>query len=449
MLILEIVVVLALFVLNGFFAMAEFAIIASRRARLERLAKEGRPGAQLALALANDPARMLAAVQIGFTTTAMLAGIFSGATLADRLEQALQFVPFLTAYGKPLSIVITTIGVTYTALVIGELAPKYLALNNPEQIAIRVARPLAFVARMAAPVIWLLNGSTRLLLRMLHIRPRFERALSEDDIHYLVAEGARLGVIHTVERDMIEGILDLEDSPVRTIMTPRPQVLWIDINSPKEQILSRVRSCPHAQLLACCGSIDDVRGIVRKQDLIDQVLDGQSPDVERVARPPLIVHESTAILRTLDLFRKTPVHTAIVVDEFGSLQGIVTRTDLLEKLAGDLPKIDTVAKPKVTQREDGSYLIDASVPFPDVMHVIGMSEAPSGDYVNSAGFILSQLHELPKPGNYVVWAGWRFEVVDMDGQRINSILARRAPGVDQAVSGAIKPVVPNGEGASN
>ncbi len=449
MLILEIVVVLALFVLNGFFAMAEFAIIASRRARLERLAKEGRPGAQLALALANDPARMLAAVQIGFTTTAMLAGIFSGATLADRLEEALQFVPFLAAYGKPLSIVITTIGVTYTALVIGELAPKYLALNNPESIAIRVARPLGSVARMAAPVIWLLNGSTRLLLRMLHIRPRFERALSEDDIHYLVAEGARLGVIHTVERDMIEGILDLEDSPVRTIMTPRPQVLWIDINSPKEQILSRVRSCPHAQLLACCGSIDDVRGIVRKQDLFDQVLDGQSPDVERVARPPLIVHESTAILRTLDLFRKTPVHTAIVVDEFGSLQGIVTRTDLLEKLAGDLPKIDTVAKPKVTQREDGSYLIDASVPFPDVMHVIGMSEAPSGDYVTLAGFILSQLHELPKPGDYVVWAGWRFEVVDMDGRRISSILARRAPGVDQAVSSAIKPVVPNGEGASN
>jgi putative hemolysin len=449
MLILEIVVVLALFVLNGFFAMAELAIIASRRAGLERLAKEGRPGAQLALALANDPARMLTAVQVGFTTTAMLAGIFSGATLADRLEEALQFVPFLAAYGKPLSIVITTIGVTYTALVIGELAPKYLALNNPEPIAFRVARPLAFVARMAAPVIWLLNGSTRLLLRMLQIRPRFERALSEDDIHYLVAEGARLGVIHTVERDMIEGILDLEDSPVRTIMTPRPQVLWIDINGPKEQILSRVRSCPHAQLLACCGSIDDVRGIVRKQDLIDQVLDGQSPDVERVARPPLIVHESTAILRTLDLFRKTPVHTAIVVDEFGSLQGIVTRTDLLEKLAGDLPKIDTVAKPKVSQREDGSYLIDASVPFPDVMHVTGMSEAPSGDYVTLAGFILSQLHELPKPGDYVVWAGWRFEVIDMDGRRINSILARRAPGVDQAVSSAIKPVVPNGEGASN
>jgi putative hemolysin len=427
MLILEIIVVLALFMLNGFFAMAEFAIVSSRRAHLERLAKEGRPGAQVALALADDLARMLAAVQIGFTTTAMLAGIFSGATLAERLEEALLVVPVLAAYGKPLSIIIMTIGVTYTALVIGELAPKHIALNNPELIAIRVAQPLALLARAAAPVIWLLNGSTRLLLRLLHLRPRFERALTEDDIHYLVAEGARLGVIHTVERDMIEGVLDLADSPVRTIMTPRPRVQWVDLNGSKEQILSRIRTCPHAQLLVCRGSIDEVVGIVRKQDLADHVLDGQSPDVEKVTRPPLIVHESTAILRTLDLFRKTPVHTAIVVDEFGTLQGIVTRTDLLETLAGDLPKIDAPARPKVTQREDGSYLIDASVPFPDVMKLVGIREAPPGDYVTLAGFFLAQLHELPKPGDHLVWAGWRFEVVDMDGRRIDMILAQRQP----------------------
>ena len=427
MLILEIVVVLALFVLNGFFAMAELAILTSRRAHLERLAKEGRPGAHVALALADDPARMLAAVQIGISTSATLAGIISGATLAERLAEALLAVPVLADYGKPLSIVIVTIGVTYTALVIGELAPKHIGLNNPKSIAIRVAQPLALVARAAAPVIWLLNGSTRILLRLLQLRPRFERALTEDDIHFLVAEGARLGVIHTVERDMIEGVLDLADSPVRTIMTPRPRVQWVDLNGPKEQILNRIRTCPHAQLLVCRGSIDEVVGIVRKQDLADHILDGQSPDVEQVTRPPLIVHESTAILRTLDLFRKTPVHTAIVVDEFGALQGIVTRTDLLETVAGDLPKIDAPARPKITQREDGSYLIDASVPFPDVMRLIGMSEAPSGDYVTLAGFILSQLHELPKPGDHVMWASWRFEVVDMDGRRIDMILAQHQP----------------------
>ena len=429
MLILEIIVVLALFVLNGFFAMAELAIVSSRRAHLERLAKEGRPGAPVALPLANDPARMLAAVQIGFTTSATLAGIFSGATLAERLEEALVMVPLLAAYAKPLSIVIMTIGVTYTALIIGELAPKYIALSNPESIAVRAAQPLTLVAKVAAPVIWLLNGSTRFLLRLMHLPSRLERAsTTEDDIHYLVAEGARLGVIHNVERDMIEGVLDLADSPVRSIMTPRPQVQWVDLNSSREHILSQVRSCPHAQLLVSRGSIDKVVGIVRKQDLIDQVLDGGSPDVEKVMRPPLIVHETTAILRTLDLFRKTPVHTAIVVDEFGTLQGVITRTDLLEAIAGDLPNINVPERPKVTQREDGSYLIDASLPFPDVMQLLGLSEVPPGDYVTLAGFILSQLLELPKPGDHLAYAGWRFEVVDMDGGRIDMILAQRMSG---------------------
>ncbi|HXX08759.1 MAG TPA: hemolysin family protein [Pseudolabrys sp.] len=425
MLIVEIAVVVALFVLNGFFAMAELSIVSSRRARLERLAKEGRVGAQTALELVDDPARMLGAVQIGFTTTATLAGIFSGATLAERLENALPDIPVLAAYAKVFSIVVVTACVTYTALVIGELAPKHIALNDPESIAIRVARPLVFVARAAAPVIWLLNQSTRLLLRLFRLRPRFQRALSEDDIHYLVAEGARLGVIHSVERDMIEGVLDLADSPVRSIMTPRPRVQWLDLNNPKEQILSQIRFCPHAQLLVGRGTIDQVVGVVRKQDLLDQVLGGQSPDIEQMTRPPLMLHESTTILRTLDLFRKTPVHTAIVVDEFGVLQGIVTRTDLLETVAGDLPKIDAPARPKIVHREDGSYLIEGSVSSSDVMRLIGLNEPPSGDYLTLAGFILSRLHQLPKSGDHVTHAGWRFEVVDMDGQRIDMVLAER------------------------
>jgi putative hemolysin len=423
---LEIAVVLVLFVVNGLFAMAELAIVSSRRGHLERLIREGKSGARTALELANEPARMLAAVQVGLTTTATLAGIFSGAMLAERLAEALMVVPGLADYSRPLSIVVVTIAVTYVALIIGELAPKQIALSNPEAIAIRVAQPLALVATAAAPIIWVLNSSTKLALWLLRVRPRLERSVTEEDIHYLVAEGARLGVLHAVERDMIEGVLDLADNPVRSIMTPRPRIQWVDLGRPTDEVLKNVRSCPHAQLLACRGSIDEIVGVVRKQDVLDQVLDGRPPQIETAARAPLIVHESTTILRTLDLFRETPVHAAVVVDEFGAIQGIVTRTDLLETVAGDLPKIDAPARSKVTKRDDGSYLIDASAPFTDVMQLIEAQEGrPPGEYVTLAGFLLWRLQILPKPGDYVTWAGWRFAVVDMDGRR--TVLAQRRP----------------------
>ena len=425
MLMIEILAVVALFVLNGFFAMAELAIVASRRAPLERMAKEGLAGAQVALALARDPARMLGAVQVGFTTTATLAGIVSGATLAESVEQLLPDTPILMAYGKTLSIAIVTVGVTYCALVIGELVPKHIALSRPEAIAVRIARPLAFVSRAAAPVIWLLNMSTHFVLRVVGIKPRREQAMSEEDIHYLVAEGARLGVIHSAERDLIEGVLDLADNSVSAIMTPRPSVQWLDLETPRDEILGRIRSCPYAQLLVCRGALDQLVGVVRKQDLLDQFLTGKPPDVEQVTRAPLVVHESTTILRMLDLFRKTPVHTAIVVDEFGVLQGLVTRTDLLEAVAGDLPSIDAPAQPRIRKRADGSYLIDGSLACHDVMRLVGIDQPPEGEYLTIAGFILSQLNQVPKPGDHVAYEGWRFEVIDMDGQRIDSVLARR------------------------
>jgi putative hemolysin len=427
MVVVEIIIVVMLFVLNGFFAMAEFAIVSSRRVRLERLAQEGHEGAQAALALIDDPARMLAAVQVGFTTTATIAGIFSGATLADRLGDAVAAYPAFAAYGKPVAIFAVTIAVTYAALIIGELVPKQIALSNPEPIALRVAQLLSSVAKVAAPVVWLLNASTRLLLRLLRVRPRLGRTVTEEDIHLLVAEGARLGVIHNVERDMIEGVLDLADSPIRTIMTPRPRVQWVDLDGSNDDILRTIRACPHAQLLACRGSLDGLVGVVRKQDLLGQALDQQFPDVGKATGEPLVVPEATSILRTLDLFRKTPVHTAVVVDEFGTVQGIVTRTDLLEAVAGDLPKIDAPAWPKVTRRDDGSFLVDASVSISDVADLIGRQGVPPGDFVTLGGFLMSELQQMPKPGDHVVWAGWRFEVVDVDGRRIDMVLVQRAP----------------------
>ena len=229
-------------------------------------------------------------------------------------------MPLLAAYGKPVAVAAIVIVVGYLTLVIGELVPKNVALVSPEVVATRIARPLAWFARAAAPLVFLLDASSRCVLRCLGIRPGPRQTVTEDDIHNLVAEGARVGVIHRVERDMIEGVLDLADRAVRTIMTPRPSVVWVDLDDPRERVVQKIAACPHAQILVCRGSIDEPLGVVRKQDLFDQCAEGRAIDVEQVMHAPLIVPGATSILRTLDLFRKTPVHTALVVNEFGTVR---------------------------------------------------------------------------------------------------------------------------------
>jgi len=421
---IDIIVVLALFVWNGFFAMSELAIISSRRPRLRQLAEEGSAGAKTALALLADSPRMFAAMQVGFTTTSTVAGIFSGATLGYALGDALAVYPVLAPYAHAIALAVVTIGVTYAELMIGELVPKQIALSNPEAIATRVARPIAILARVAAPVVWILNKSTTVMLSILRIRPHAKEGVTEDDIHLIIDEGARLGVIHNVERDMIEGVLDLADSPVRTIMTPRPHLQWIDLDGSNDEIVREIRACPHGQLLACRGSLDDMVGIVRKQDLLSET--GPYPEVGKVLQQPLVIHESTPILRTLDLFRKQPIHTAVIVDEFGSVQGVVTRTDLLEAVAGDLPRLDGSAQPIVAKRDDGSFVLDGTTPFADVAERIGRDDAPPGDFVTLGGFLMWKLNQVHL-GDHVELDGWRFEVADMDGHRVKAVRVQRVP----------------------
>jgi len=424
MTIIEICVVLLLILLAGFFAMAEFSIVSSRRNRLEQLAAKGRSGARVAIKLAEQSTRFLAAVQVGTTLCTMLVGTLSGAILAVKFATWLNEYPAVAAYGTPTAIVVLVAATTFLSLLLGELVPKQLALKYPEPIAIWVAPPLSVLARAAVPIIWLLDISSNFVLRRIGLRPGVERNVTEDDIHSIVAEGAKLGVIHHVERDMIEGVLELADSPVRSIMTPRPQVAWIDINDSRDSILGKIASCPYAQMLVSRGSIDEVVGVVRKQDLLDQALRGVEIDIEHVARHPLIVPEGTSILRTLDLFRATPVNEALVVDEFGSIQGIVTRTDLLEAVAGDLAKVEGESGPKMTRRDDGSFLIDAAMPMDEVTKLLKQESPPPGDFVTLAGFVLSQLSHMPQRGERFVWGKWDFQVAEMDGRRIGRLLVQ-------------------------
>ena len=372
---LEVIVVVLLVLLNGFLAMSEVAIVSSRRTRLERLAADGCAGARAALSLADDPRHFLATVQVGLTTIGILAGAFSGVTLAHRIDAWLDLSPAIAPYSKPVAIAIVVICVTYLSLVVGELAPKQIALKDPEAIAVRVARPLAWFARITAPLLWLLNISAGSILGLLGLRPGFERHVTDEDILGVIIEGEKSGLIHAAEREMIEGVLDLTDRAVRTIMTPRPEVTWINLDDSQDLILKTIEECPYAQLLVCRGSLDQFIGVVRKQDLLNQALAATPLDVKKALHAPLTIPERTSILRTLDLFRKTPVNTAVIVDEYGIVQGIVTRTDLLEAVAGRLPDVDARPDGKVIRKEDGSIVIDAATSIADVAELLGLGEA--------------------------------------------------------------------------
>jgi magnesium and cobalt exporter, CNNM family len=431
MLALELVIIVLLVLLNGFLAMSEFAVVSSRRTRLERLAADGHPGARAALQLANEPGRFLAALQVGLTSISILAGAFSGLTLARRVDAWLDQFPAVASYSKPVAVVIVVLGVTYLSLVVGELAPKQIALKNPEAIAVRVARPLLAFTRVTAPLVWLLNLSTVSLLGMFGFRPGFERRLTDEDIIGVLIEGEKSGLIHAAEREMIEDVLDLADRSVGTIMTPRPDVAWIDIEAPQAVIAKSVRDCPYPQVLACRGTIDKLVGIVRKQDLLEQALEHGSLDVTKALQSPLIIPERTSILRTLDLFRQTPVNAAVIVDEYGIVQGIVTRTDLLEAVAGRLPDVDLKSDRRVIRRPDGSLVIDGATPIPDVAQLLDLDDAAEKDFVTVAGLVLSKLDHVPEPGEQVSCGGWRFEIAAMDGARISKVLARPGSGTPQ------------------
>jgi putative hemolysin len=325
------------------------------------------------------------------------------------------------------------VSVTFLSLLFGELVPKQIALKNPEALATRLARPLVAFTRIAAPLVWVLNASANLVLRIFGISASFERRLTDEDIAGVLIEGEKSGLIHAAEREMIEDVLDLADRPVSAIMTPRPDVVWINVDGPEAAIVKAIRECPYAQLLVCRGTLDHVAGIVRKQDLLNQSLDGRSPDVTQFLQPPLAVPERTSILRTLEVFRKTPINTAIVIDEYGTIQGIVTRTDLLEAVAGRLPDVDRGPEPKISRQEDGSFLIDAATPVGDVIVHLGLKEPAEQGLVTVAGLVLSKLDHGPQPGARISYDGWDFEILEVDGARIKKLRAFASKEQDQLI----------------
>jgi putative hemolysin len=426
--IVELLVILCLFLLNGFFAMAELAIVSSRRGRLQQLAREGRKGATVALELSRDPAKFLSSVQIGITLIGILSGAFSGATIAEKLDDWLAAYPAIAPYAETLAIALTVVVITYFSLVIGELVPKHLALRDPERIAAYVARPIAAVAWFCGPLVWLLRGSNNAVLWALRVPRHSDKGVTEEEIRMLIAEGTEEGEIHREEHKMIEGVLRLADRTVRSVMTPRPDVYWIDPGDDEATLRREIRDCDFSRILVSRGEIDNVVGQVRKKDLLDQLLDGKRLDVMAVLRQPLVLPDQTSVLRALERFKTVAVHMAVVVDEYGSLEGIVTQTDILEAIAGDLPERDPAAAQDVVRRDDGSYLLDGALDIDDAIQVLGLpklAEDEEGEFDTLAGLVLERLKRVPNTGDHFAWGGWRFEVVDMDGRRIDKVLAAK------------------------
>lgn len=422
----EFLILIALLVVNGLFAMAELAVVSSRRTRLQQLADEGSRGAREALGLLDEPTRFLSTVQIGITLIGVLAGVYSGASFAGPLEQWMEQWGILAGYAGPVAYGSVVVGVTYLSLVIGELVPKRWALGRPEAIAVAVAPTMRRIATGSAPIVWLLQRSTDLVLRLLGLRKAARSAVSEEEIRAMIAEGTQEGVFHRDEHRMIEGVLRLADRNVRSIMMPRGDILWLDAADSREAVWDTVRRNSHSRYLVCRGEIDELIGVVQVPELLDWVREAGSGPLERRVTQPFIVQETTTVLRLLELFREAAVHLAVVVDEHGSIEGIVTPSDVLGAIAGELPDTGGIDMPEAVRRQDGSWLLDGRLPIDEAERVLGRRDMGSGDdYTTIAGFVLAQTGRLPVTAETFKWKDLVFEVVDMDGVRIDKLLVRR------------------------
>lgn len=425
----EILFILILILFNGFFAMSEIALVSARKVRLEQHAEEGDKGAKTALELTHSTSKLLSAVQIGITLVSMLTGVFGGATIAERLTVVLADVPWLARYASTVSLVIVVLITTYFSLVLGELIPKRLGLNNPEKIASRVSGVMRFVSWLTSPLIHLLSASTDLGLRILGVKPSLEPPITEEEIKVLIDQGTQVGIFDETEQDMVEGVFRLNDRSINAIMTPRTEINWIDANDSKEQILKQVIESPYSRFPVAKGSLDNILGILNAKDLLEKHVSNQPYEIQDMLQKPLFVPENTQAVRVLEMERKNSAHEALVIDEYGGVLGFVTLFDVLETIIGDLSSLDKGGEAEIIKREDGSYLLDGLLPIDEFKDLLDISELPEEEKVGFqtiGGFVINQLGSIPAAGQHFHWQGLRFEVMDMDHHRVDKILVTRS-----------------------
>ena len=420
---IDIIVIFLLIALNGLFALSEMALVSSNRNRLAILETQGLRGARRARLLAEDPQRFLPAIQVGLTLIGILSGAFGGARLATTLAA----IPGLAPYADTLAITAVVVVITYFTLVIGELVPKQIALQNPERLAAAAAAPLEFLARAAAPLVWLLGISSRALMRLLGIHRTSQQTVSEEEIKALLVEGEQTGVLETEERDMIERVLRLADKPVRAIMTPRHDVAWIDITDTQAEIAAALKQRPRSRFVVARGSIDNVVGVVQAKAILDTILDGRPFSIADSLRQPIVMPDTVTALDALERLRADDLGMALVMDEYGSFEGLVTAHDLLEAIVGD-PDSAAPAPDRGTETDESALILDGMMPVDEVKARLALPPLPSpGTYHTLAGLVLALLRRVPREGDRIVFGGWLFEVAAMDGRRVDRVRASREP----------------------
>ncbi|EQB30515.1 hemolysin family protein [Sphingobium ummariense] len=419
----DLLIILALVALNGVFAMSELAIVSARKPRLQALEKAGRSGARTALALAADPGKFLSTVQIGITLIGIVAGAYSGASLGGPVGERLQGLGLSPNSAENLGFALVIGLTTYASLIVGELVPKQFALRAPEPIAVLVATPMLWLAKLTAPIVWVLDGSSALIFRLLGLKRESESHVTAEELHLIVAEASRSGVIEESERAIISGVVRLADRPVREVMTQRMDVDWIDIGADEAVIRAKLLETPHTRLPVGRGSVEEICGIVQARDIMAALFRGEALNLQVLMRRAEVVPDQVDAMDALEVLRRSDVPMVMVHDEYGHFEGIVTPADLLSAIAGQFASDrDAYEEPDLVEREDGSLLVSGQMPVDQLADRIGIDLPEDRDYATVAGHALWLLRRLPEVGDYVEDQGWRFEIVDMDGRKIDKLL---------------------------
>lgn len=415
---MEILIILALILLNGVFALSEIAIVSSRKARLQQRINDGDKSATKALKLAENPNNFLSTVQVGITLIGVLAGAVGGASLSESLQVFIEKILPLKEYAASIAFTLVVFSITFVSIVLGELVPKRFALHKPEEIASAIAGPMQAVAVVFSPIVHVLSGVTDFILTLFGVDPKEELPVTEEELQVLLDQGTQAGVFEESEQDMVEGIFSLNDRRVGSIMTPRNEIAWLDINDSHDEIRHQIEENPYSRYPVCSDSLDNVLGIIEARDLLMESLQGQPLQLKHNLQTPVYIPETALASKSLEMFKFGSAELMLVVDEFGSTQGLVTIYDILEEIVGTMD-----SEPQATQRQDGSWLLDGMLSIEDFKEIFDMNDLPDEDEIETlGGFIMLRLGKVPQAADKFEFEGFTFEVMDMDGKRVDKVL---------------------------